>query len=186
MNRVYANAGRNDAIIFYFSGHGAKNAFVTQEYNGAAANNRGLLLHEEIRQVFESSQAKYKYIIADACHSGSWTTKDIRSAAATEQQYYQTFEMAQGGFVLLLSSMSDEYSLEESGIRQGIFSHFLIRGLKGEADANKDRVVSVVELFEYVESNVVQSTKHRQTPVLSGNYKSNPPISIVRSAENSE
>jgi uncharacterized caspase-like protein len=74
--------------------------------------------------------------------------------------------------------------METAGIRQGIFSHFLIRGLKGEADANGDNVVSVVELFEYVETNVVQTTKHKQTPVLSGDYKSNPPISIVRKREN--
>jgi uncharacterized caspase-like protein len=181
MNRIYANAGRNDAIIFYFSGHGAKNAFVTQEYNGWTANGEGLLGHDEIQRIFEKSPAKYKYIIADACHSGSWAQKGVKSASATGQQYYEAFEKAQGGFVLLLSSMSDEYSLEQSGIRQGIFSHFLIRGLKGEADANKDRVVSVIELFEYVESNVVQSTKHRQTPVISGNYKGNPPVSIVRS-----
>jgi uncharacterized caspase-like protein len=79
--------------------------------------------------------------------------------------------------------MGNEYSLETSGIRQGIFSHFLIRGLKGEADANGDNVVSVVELFEYVESNVVQATRHRQTPVLSGDYTGNPPISIVHSSE---
>jgi hypothetical protein len=61
-----------------------------------------------------------------------------------------------------------------------LFSHFLIRGLKGEADTNNDRVVSVTELFNFVETNVVQSTNRRQTPVLAGDYKNNPPISVVR------
>lgn len=80
----------------------------------------------------------------------------------------------------MLSSMSNEYSLEQSGIRQGIFSHFLIRGLNGEADTNKDGIVSVVELFEFVKLNVLSHTNRRQTPVIAGDYMSNPPISAVR------
>jgi len=180
MDDVYTKATANDAIIFYFSGHGSQNAFVTQEYDRNTFSNQGLILHQEIQTIFDKSSAKYKYIIADACHSGSWATKGLKSAASTEQQYYQAFENAKGGFVLMLSSMGNEYSMETSGIRQGIFSHFLIRGLKGEADTNRDGVVSVIELFDFVKSNVGKATGHKQTPVLSGNYQGNPPISIVR------
>jgi uncharacterized caspase-like protein len=179
LNEVYSRATSGDAIVFYFSGHGAPEAFVTQEYDGTAVNS-GFILHREIQAIFDKSPAKYKYIIADACHSGNWASKGIKSAASAEQQYYQTFESARGGFVMLLSSMGNEYSVENSGVRQGVFSHFLIRGLKGEADANKDRIVSVIELFEYVKTNVTSATNHSQNPVLSGDYKNNPPISIVR------
>jgi hypothetical protein len=35
-------------------------------------------------------------------------------------------------------------------LRQGVFSHFLIRGLKGEADTNSDKVVTVEELYDFV------------------------------------
>jgi uncharacterized caspase-like protein len=180
MKDVYSQATKSDAIIFFFSGHGAKEAFLTQEYGGTSEGGKGLLMHSEIQSLFDQSPARYKYIIADACHSGSWAQQGVKSAAVTEQQYYQAFEQSGGGSVLLLSSMGNEYSIENSGIRQGVFSHFLIRGLKGEADANNDRVVSVTELFNFVETNVVQSTNHRQTPVLAGDYKNNPPISVVR------
>jgi hypothetical protein len=182
MQDIYSQAGSSDAIVFYFSGHGARDAFVLWEYNGPTPNRRGLLLHEELHTLFEQSPAKYKYIIADACHSGSSGQQGVKSASATEQHFYQTFEQSQGGFVMLLSSMSNEYSLETSGIRQGVFTHFLIRGLKGEADTNKDRIVSVVELFDYVESNVSTYTKRRQNPVLSGDYTANPPIAVVAAA----
>jgi uncharacterized caspase-like protein len=179
LNSVYSRAASNDAIIFFFSGHGARDAFITQEYN--RTDNRGLLMHSEIQAIFDRSAARYKYIIADACHSGSWAQKGVKGSA-TEQQYYQAFERSRGGFVLLLSSMGNEYSLESSGFRQGIFSHFLIRGLKGEADANGDNVVSIIELYEFVESRVAQTTERRQNPVLSGDYKGNPPVSIVHEA----
>jgi uncharacterized caspase-like protein len=180
MKDVYSQATKNDAIIFFFSGHGAKEAFLTQEYGGTSDGSKGLLMHSEIQSLFDHSPAQYKYIIADACHSGNWAQQGVKSAASAEQQFYQAFEQSGGGSVLLLSSMGNEYSIENSGIRQGIFTHFLIRGLKGEADVNNDRVVSVTELFNFVETNVVQSTNHRQTPVLAGDYKNNPPISVVR------
>jgi uncharacterized caspase-like protein len=76
--------------------------------------------------------------------------------------------------------MGEEYSLELSGIRQGVFSHFMIRGLKGEADSNKDRVVSVIELFDFVKQNVQERTQYEQNPVISGNYDERLPISMVR------
>ncbi|MDR1344653.1 MAG: caspase family protein [Tannerellaceae bacterium] len=180
MKEVYSKATENDAIIFFFAGHGSRDAFVTQEYGGMSAENRGLLMHKEIQDIFDRSPARFKYIIADACHSGNWAQQGVKSAAATERQYYHAFERAGGGSILLLSSMGNEYSIENSGIRQGGFRHFLIRGLKGEADSNRDRVVSVTELFDFIGTNVVRSTNHRQTPVLSGDYQGDPPVSIVR------
>jgi hypothetical protein len=180
MDDVYAKASQNDAIIFFFSGHGGRSAFLTREYDGRGDGNDGLLLHREIQERFDRSPAKYKYVIADACHSGSWAATQAKSSAsAAAQPYYRSFDNAAGGLVLMLSSMGNEYSLEQSGIRQGIFSHFLIRGLKGEADANRDGIVSVVELFDFVKPNVLSHTNRRQTPVMSGSYRSNPPIAIV-------
>jgi hypothetical protein len=180
MNGVYSGATERDAIVFYFSGHGTRSAFLMQEYNGAQADRRGILMHQEIQAIFDRSPARYKYVLADACHSGAWAQQAAGGDA--EGAYYRAFERAGGGTVLLLSSMGDEYSIESSGVRQGVFSHYLIRGLKGEADANNDRTVSIIELFDFVETRVSESTNRRQTPVLSGDYQSNPPVSPVRAA----
>jgi hypothetical protein len=180
---TYAHAGKDDVIIFYFSGHGAEGAFITHEFNGVVdANYTGLLLHEELNDIFMRSPARYKYIIADACHSGTLTeTSSAHKTGARTRgvTFYQAFEKSPGGFVLMLSSMGDELSIESSGIRQGIFSHYIIRGLKGESDTNRDHVVSVIELFDFVENNVKEVTQGRQHPVLSGDYDDALPIAIV-------
>jgi uncharacterized caspase-like protein len=81
---------------------------------------------------------------------------------------------------MLLSCMGNELSLESRGVRQGVFSHYLLRGLKGEGDNNKDRIVSVVELFDYVDNNVKRFTHGKQNPVISGNYDETLPIAVVR------
>ena len=189
INNVYSKAAENDVIVFYFSGHGTKGAFVTYEFDGDVTNNKGLLLHDELNEVLNQSKARYKYLIADACHSGSLEggTQNRSTTASNKPAqnhskgaFYEAFENKKSGFVMLLSSMKDEYSIEASGIRQGIFSHYLLRGMKGECDKNKDNVVSVVELFDYVNSGVTNYTKGKQNPVLSGNYEETMPISVIR------
>ena len=95
-------------------------------------------------------------------------------------QYYQTLAKSVSGTALLMSSKADETSLESSGLRQGVFSHFLIRGLKGEADENKDKVVSVEELFDFIARNVRDYTGNRQSPVIKGTYDPKMPVAMVR------
>jgi hypothetical protein len=177
---IFSKAGQDDAIIFYFSGHGAPGAFVTREYDNTWGNE-GFIEADELNAIFDKSPAKYKYIIADACHSGSFARKGGRkSASATEQGYYSAFERGKSGYVSIFSSMSDEYSQENAGIRQGVFSYYLLRGLKGEADTNHDKMVSVIELFDYVDDGVKKLTQGKQNPVIAGNYDDALPIAIVR------
>ena len=182
IKNIYSQASKDDAIIFYFSGHGTEGAFVTYEFYGMLDENyTGLLLHDELNEIFQNSPANYKYLIADACHSGSLVDQyNANKDVQTKGTFYQAFEKSQGGFVMILSSMGDEYSAESSGIRQGVFSHYLIRGLKGESDTNHDKVVSVIELFDFVQVGVKKYTKGSQNPVISGNYNELLPMAVVR------
>ena len=94
--------------------------------------------------------------------------------------YYKTLATAKSGTALIMSSKSNETSLESSGLRQGVFSHFLIRGLKGEADLDDNKVVTIQELFTFVDKNVQSYTGNRQSPLIEGDYDGNMTISVVR------
>jgi uncharacterized caspase-like protein len=181
IQKVYSAAGDDDMLVFYFSGHGSQRAFITYEYDGMRhEDNRGMLLHEELNKAFEQSPARYKYIVADACHSGN-SASQYKSLAANEKgTFYQAFDEAKKGFVLLLSSMGNEVSLETSGKRQGIFSYYLLLGLKGESDSNHDKTVSVIELYDYVKKNVQTYTNGSQNPVIAGRYDETLPMAVVR------
>ena len=96
------------------------------------------------------------------------------------QEYYQALNESSGGTALLLSSKGEEYSLEDRGLRSGIFSHFLIRGLKGEANTNSDKIVTIRELFNFVHQRVRQYTGNVQTPTLTGTFDDNMPVSVIR------
>jgi hypothetical protein len=176
MAEIFQMAGPNDLIVFYFSGHGLNGSFLPIDFDGF--NNK--ITHEEIAEVFNKCKAKYKLCLADACHSGSLIAMRSGEPDPILAQYYQSLAKTISGTALLMSSKSDETSLESSGLRQGVFSHFLIRGLKGEADVNKDRIVSIYEIYEFIYEKVRDYTGNRQSPMLKGSYDPKMPLSIVR------
>jgi len=172
---VFSKAGSNDLVMLYFSGHGLNGSFLPIDFDGY--NNK--LLHEDINALLEQSPAKYKICIADACHSGSMYASR-GTVSETLDKYYRTLAQAQAGTALILSSKSTETSLESSGLRQGVFSHFLIRGLRGEADMSTDGIITIAELFNYIHQNVRSYTGLRQSPVILGDFDDNMAISVVR------
>lgn len=176
LSETFEMAGPNDLCIFYFSGHGLNGSFLPIDFDGY--NNK--IAHEDIAAVFNKSKARFKLCIADACHSGSLIAMRAAEPEPVLVQYYQTLSKSVSGTALIMSSKADETSLESAGLRQGVFSHFMVRGLKGEADKNKDKMVSVGELFDYIFEKVRDYTGNRQSPVIKGNYDPNMPVSVQR------
>lgn len=180
MRTMFLKADENDVVMFYFSGHGLEGCFLPVDFDGY--NNK--LRHEEIRQILKQSKAKHKLCIADACHSG---TLDYSGSLAAKgpapvslQRFYQAFEETDGGIALLMSSKPEELSLEDHGLRQGVFTYYLLRGMKGAADTNGDYIVSIKELYNFVYAKVRDYTAGVQTPVLTGDYDDAMPVALRR------
>jgi hypothetical protein len=176
MNEIFNQAGPNDLVIFYFSGHGLNGSFLPIDFDGF--NNK--ITHEEIAKIFNKSRAKFKLCLADACHSGSLFAMRSGEDDPILNTYYTALAKSVSGTALIMSSKADETSLESQGLRQGVFSHFLIRGLKGEADKNKDKVVTVGELYDFIAANVRDYTGNRQSPVIKGTYDPKMPVAVSR------
>ncbi len=175
LSSTFSKAGPNDLVMMYFSGHGLKGSFLPIDFDGS--NNK--VFHHEITEILESSPAKFKLCIADACHSGSLYTEKGAMRNAFES-YYQALAQSKPGMALIMSSKSEETSLESNNLRQGVFSHFLLRGLKGEADHNKDHTVVLQELFDYICHNVKEYTSKRQSPMIRGDYDPQMVISVSK------
>ena len=150
-------------------------SFLPIDFDGA--NNK--VFHHEITEILESSPAKFKLCIADACHSGSLFAEKGASGFAFES-FYKSLAQSKPGMALIMSSKSEETSLESNNLRQGVFSHFLIRGLKGEADSNGNNIVTVEELFNYLNTTVTTYTGYQQTPVIKGDYDRQMTVAVRR------
>ncbi len=175
LNQVFMKADENDVVMMYFSGHGLEGTFIPIDYDGFS----NLLKHDEVKEIINRSKAKHKVCFTDACHSGSLlAAKSPYSNASLH--FYEEFEKANGGIAFFMSSKSKEFSLEDGGLRQGVFSHFLIKGLKGAADADANKTVTIKELFNYVYKNVREYTARVQSPMIAGDYDENMPIGFIR------
>lgn len=205
---LYEQADTNDLIIFYFAGHGVNGAFLPFDYD---ESNTRVLHHGLVNSLLKDSPAKYKLCIVDACHSGSFdlnsvlsyreylerqengevlegsismtrSTKNVRDRI---KNYYKSFDGIKGGLGIIMSSASEEISLEANKLEQGVFSYYFIQGMKGAANhkdenGNLDNVIDIKELYQFIEKNVRNFTYGFQHPLIYGNYDEHMPIGLLR------
>lgn len=169
MEKVYALAKKEDMIIFYFSGHGSKGMFCPHDVN----NGFNGLWHTEVRNKFKKSVATNKLCIADACFSGSIVGGSNQSSGNYTTSTVNTGE----NVVIFMSSRDDEYSREDARLNAGLFTYYLVKGMGGLADQNKDRKITLYELYLYVRKNVRRESGKVQTPIMYGHFNRNAVIS---------
>lgn len=112
----------DEAVLFYFSGHGYENDrggfLVTPD---VVKNDVGVSMNDLLLLANES-KAKNRIIILDCCHSG---------AAGTIPLLGKTTANINTGVTILTSSKRDEESFEING--HGVFTSLLIDALRGGA-----------------------------------------------------
>jgi hypothetical protein len=176
LKTIADQADANDAIILYMSGHGIDGAYIPSDFDGY----KNQLPYNDVLSILNLSKAKNKLFIADACHSGSMVASSRTPLNISLENFYSAYNTANSGTAILLSSKQNEVSLEYGGLRQGVFSHFLIKGLKGNADKNNDKLISIHELGNFVTNQVKAYTANVQNPILAGDFDTNMPVALIR------
>ena len=175
LDDIIAMAGPEDEVLVYLAGHGLQGFYVPTDSDGY--KNR--VEYDEIKNRLSACQARQKLVIADACYSGSLLAAKTPMFESVDL-FYKKLSASGGGTAFLLSSKSEEYSLESQGLRQGIFSHYLVLGLMGQGDTNKDRIVTLDELYTYVYAQVRKYSGNLQSPILAGDIDRSMPLASVR------
>ena len=166
LSDVFSTSSPNDFIIFYFSGHGSVGQFVP--YNHSFG-----LSHEDLKNYFKNTEAKFRLVVADACFSGSIGTPNQTSVSDTQ-------DLFDSRLAVIMSSKPDQTSLEMGSLEQGVFSYHLIRGMQGLADLNQDKYVTAGELFMYTKNKVANHTSNEQIPVIYGVNLNKIPLTKVK------
>ena len=156
LGKVCSLAKDNDIVVFVFSGHGAKGGLCAYD-----TKQNNLITYSEVQRVMRTCKAKNKQMYIDACFSGG-----LRSSSATSAR--STFKNS--SVMLFLSSRNNETSRENPYGANGVFTTYLLKGMKGGADVNRDRLVTARELFDYVSAKVAKATANKQHPVMWGKF----------------
>jgi uncharacterized caspase-like protein len=74
-------------------------------------------------------------------------------------------------FTVITASAPDQISSSSPDLKHGIFSYYLMKGMEGDADLNKDGKTTVAEMQEYLTDMVgrqAMSMNRKQQPQLYG------------------
>jgi uncharacterized caspase-like protein len=121
--------------------------------------------------IFGRIRADRLVFISDACFSGASGGRTTLSAGMRAGNLSEDFieKLAQGrGRIILTSSGANEVSHESDQLGHGIFTYYLLKGLNGEADVDRDKLVSADEISLYLKKMVRDATKGTQNPVKKG------------------
>ncbi len=168
-----------DLVIIYFAGHGAPeparpaNTYLLMRDTDPALLGVSAFPMWQIQDYLARYiSAKRIVVFADACHSGAISVGyATRGASATESnlvnQYLSDLSKTKEGVVVFTASAAGEVSQELPEFGHGVFTHFLLKGMQGEADLNNDYTVTINELMQYVEDQVKRKTRGAQNPTRS-------------------
>ncbi|WP_369893502.1 caspase domain-containing protein [Bacteroides sp. AN502(2024)] len=155
----FSRAKEDDMVVFAFSGHGYADGICP--YDMPAKGGKGIT-YREIQSILKQSRASRKVLFLDACFSGG-----IRgNASGIHSHAVNTPDV-----LLFLSSRTGEASIESPFMANGVFTTYLLRGLRGGADADKNRKITAKELFRYVSRKVGEKTDGKQHPVMWGKFE---------------
>jgi len=147
-DRMRTDADQQGMLVVYYSGH----ADVQALHLGGSAFSM-----EELEALVRGSPARTRVLIVDACRSGALTrVKGAVPAPAFDIQVRRAD--ASEGAVFLTSSSANEDAQESDGLRGSFFTHYLVSGLIGAADADGDRRVTLSEAYAYAYEGTLRAS----------------------------
>jgi uncharacterized caspase-like protein len=176
-----------DVVVIYFAGHGSpESPDATQNLYLLPYNTRydniavtGFPMWDIETALTRFIKAKRVVIVADACHAGGvGLAFDIAVRAGRGLQVNQINSSLQSlteigeGVCVISASRDKEFSQEgrQWGGGHGVFTYYLIEGLKGAADYDKSGSVSIGEVTVYVSQQVRRATRNAQNPIVAGRF----------------
>ena len=133
-------------FIFYFSGHGfqsgKENYPATYGTTEANLTSQGLPLSEVITMLFDTG-ARRRIAFVDACRN------DPDAKSVGSMRSFGDLRESEG-MRILYSTAPGSVSFEDESLQHGVFSYFLMEGLKGKAANSSDGLITFDDLDAYV------------------------------------
>lgn len=164
----------NSRVFIYYAGHGApepegKGAYLVP-YEGHPDFTSKLIPLPRVYDSLNRLKAREVVVFLDSCFSGakgrSVMQQGIRPLVITNERQLAVREKP----LVMAASSGSEVTSDLDNARHGLFTYYLLKGLRGEADRNGNKRVELDELFAFVSGNVTRTASRElnrtQTPVM--------------------
>ncbi len=163
-------------VIVFYSGHGApdpktQKGFIIPHDGDPNYPSTNVAL-DDIYKSLSDLQAGSVTVFLDACFSGTGRANDML-VSGTKAQIRINIAALTSKLTIFSSSSGTEYSNAFDRERHGLFTYFLLKGLKGNAKGN-DKMLSINELFQYISTDLQKEARilgKTQTPTLQAEDK---------------
>ena len=164
-------------LIIYFAGHGlassdGKELYLLPQDGDSDLLERTALSRTEIFETITKLGPKSVTMFLDTCYSGVSRDDKTLLASARPLRIVANEQDTPDNFTIFSASQLDQISSGFKEAKHGIFSYYLMKGLEGMADSNKDKKITNGELLAYMDQNVAQKASELgrlQNPSFAGN-----------------
>jgi hypothetical protein len=166
---------KTDVFVFY-SGHGLPSEDGQSLYFLPYGVDKQFLSRTAVGQkdvvsALQASKPKSVTMFIDSCYSGLSRTGETLLASARPISLKSKDIGYPPEFTVISASSPDQISSSSPELQHGIFSFYLMKGMEGDADINKDGKITAGEMQEYVSDKVqrqAMSINRKQEPQFIG------------------
>lgn len=167
----------DDVVVVYFSAHGTlardgqgelKRYLVTQDASYRSISQTALSM-EVLKAEFDKLPSRRRLLVLATCHSGSGKSllpKELEAELTGIKSGFYARPLEESSRASMVFAACDwgETAREDEGLRNDIYTYFLIEGLNGTADRNVDGAVTATEAHDYARRRTFAFTQGRQRP----------------------
>ena len=176
---LFNNAQKNDKIIIFFSGHGYRDIDNNNDeddgfdeflvpFDYQSDDISSAIRDDEFAYWINGLKTENILLVLDSCFSGGAAKAkgiineniNIKGEVKVDNFANDIFgEVPRVGVSLLGASKADQISFEESKLKMGIFTYFLIDSMDKKSDMNLDNKITIKELFDNLKPEVLKYSK---------------------------
>lgn len=163
-------------VYVYYSGHGLPTAdgqglYLLPQRADRDFIDKTAITQAEINAAIQAAKPRSVTVFLDSCYSGQARTGEALLASARPVALKVDKQLFPDNFTVITASRADQISSSSPELKHGIFSYYLMRGMEGDADANRDGKITAGEMHGYLTEQVVKQAgmqNRKQEPQLTG------------------
>ena len=177
---LWNNVEKDGSVFIYYSGHGAPNPKTADAYlvpydgDPSFIDQTGYSL-KRLYDNLGKLQAKEIIVALDSCFSGAGGRSVIAKGARPLVMNLEQDIKLSKNMIVMSASSGDQISSTYDEKGHGLFTYFMLKGIKNEDVVKQDGSIKMEDLFGYIKPQVERIARkqynNEQTPQLVGGKK---------------